>query len=63
MLTFGDYSDLEEYVVVAEDPVFVLKDKKIVPNTDAKDINGNPIDFASMPSAETPEFDTPVFKQ
>ena len=63
VLTFGDYSDFEEYVVVAEDPIFVLKDKKIVPNTDAKDINGNPIDFASMPSAETPEFDTPVFKQ
>jgi hypothetical protein len=28
-----------------------------------KDINGNPVDFASMPSAETPEFDVPVFKQ
>ena len=63
VLTFGNYSDFEEYIVVAEDPVFVLKDKKIVPNTDAKDINGNPIDFASMPSAETPEFDAPVFKQ
>jgi len=63
VLTFGDYSEFEEYVFVAEDPLFLLQDKKIVPNTGAKDINGNAIDFASMPSAETPEFDTPVFKQ
>ena len=58
-----DYSDYEEYVIVTEEPLFLLQDKKIVPNTSVKDINGNPVDFASMPSAETPEFDVPVFKQ
>ncbi|MBR5962068.1 MAG: hypothetical protein IKZ98_13880 [Clostridia bacterium] len=63
VLTFGDYSEFEEYVFVAEDPLFLLQDRKVVPNTDAKDINGSPVDFASMPSAETPEFDVPVFKQ
>lgn len=63
VLTFGNYSEFEEYVVVSEDPLFLLQDKKIVPNTSAKDINGNPVDFASMPSAETPEFDAPVFQQ
>ncbi len=63
VLSFGDYSDYEEYVIVAEDPLFLLQDKKIVPNPAAKDINGNAIDFASMPSAETPEFDVPAFKQ
>ncbi len=63
ILSFGDYSDYEEYVIVTEEPLFLLQDKKIVPNTSVKDINGNPVDFASMPSAETPEFDVPVFKQ
>ena len=36
---------------------------KINARDDLKDINGNPVDFASMPSAETPEFDVPVFRQ
>ena len=63
VLSFGDYSDYEEYVIVTEEPLFLLQDKKVVPNTSMKDINGNPVDFASMPSAESPEFDVPVFKQ
>ena len=63
ILSFGDYSDYEEYVVVTAEPLFLLQEKKIAPNTSVKDINGSPVDFASMPSAETPEFDVPVFKQ
>ncbi len=63
ILSFGDYSDYEEYVVVTAEPLFLLQEKKIAPNTSVKDINGNPVDFASMPSAETPEFDVPGFKQ
>ena len=61
VLTFGDYADFEEYMFVTEDPLFVVQDRKVVPNTSAKDIHGTAVDFASMPAAETPAFDVPVF--
>ena len=61
VLTFGDYSDFEEYMFVTEDPLFIVQGRKVVPNPSAKDIHGSPIDFASMPDAVTPDFDIPVF--
>ncbi|MBR0086802.1 MAG: hypothetical protein IJL98_03570 [Lachnospiraceae bacterium] len=61
VLSFGDFFDYEEYVFIAKDPLFILKDKKAVPNSKAKDLNGEPIDFSAMPEVETPVFEAPRF--
>ena len=61
VLTFGDFFDYEEYVYIAKDPLFIIKDKKAVPNSKAKDLNGDPIDFSAMPAVETPAFEAPRF--
>ncbi len=61
VLTFGDFFDYEEYVFITKDPLFILKDKKAVPNSKAKDLNGDPIDFSAMPAVETPAFEAPRF--
>ena len=46
---------------ITKDPLFILKDKKAVPNSKAKDMNGDPIDFSAMPAVETPAFEAPRF--
>ena len=61
VLSFGDFFDYQEYVFITKDPLFILKDKKAVPNSKAKDMNGDPIDFSAMPAVETPAFEAPRF--
>lgn len=57
LIAYGDYFESTMYAFASDDPLFLIQGDIVVPNPDAKDINGTPVTYQEMDTTATPVFE------
>ena len=60
MISYGDWFESRIYAFASDDPIFIMRDGKAMPNTAAKDINGTPVTWSEAGAAVSPTFEAPA---